>query len=59
MPLKLNEKIEIIELFEDFVRSSREVELNRRHPQLVPITHGIAAALNTLFNQTGIVIKIH
>lgn len=59
MRLHLREKIEIIRLFGDGVRSSREVaaEFNRRHPLRVDITHGTAAAINALFNETGSVIK--
>lgn len=59
MRLNLREKIEIIRLFGDGVRSSREVatEFNRRHPLRVDITHGTAATINGRFNETGSVIK--
>lgn len=59
MRLHLREKIEIIRLFGDGARSSREVaaEFNRRHPLRVDISHGTAAAINALFNETGSVIK--
>lgn len=61
MPLTLREKIEIIRLFGDNARSSRQVaaEFNLRHPERAPITHGKAAAVNALFNETGSVVKIH
>lgn len=61
MPLTIREKIEIIRLFGDFARSSREVaaEFNLRHPQREPIAHGTAAAINALFGETGSVIKVH
>lgn len=61
MPLTLNEKIEVIRLFGDFARSSREIaaEFNRRQLQRASITHGKAAAINVIFSETGSVIKIH
>lgn len=55
MPLSLREKIEIIRLFGDNARSSREVTavFNLRHPERPPISHGKVAAVNALFNETG------
>ena len=60
MRLNLREKIEIVRLFGDFTRSSREVaaKFNLRHPLRAPISHGTAAAVNTLFDETGSVIKV-
>lgn len=57
--LNLREKIEIIKLFGDGARSSRQVahEFNRRHPQRNRIRHGTAASVNELFTQTGSVLK--
>lgn len=61
MPLKLTipEKVEIIRLVGDNVRSFREAAkiFNRRHPDRPPLHHCTVAALNKKFDQTGTIAK--
>lgn len=57
--LSIPEKVEIIRLVGDNVRSTREAarEFNARHPERPPIHHSVVAYVNHLFNTSGNVVK--
>jgi hypothetical protein len=57
--LSIPEKVEIIRLVGDNVRSNREAarEFNARHPERPPIHHSVVANVNRLFNVTGNVVR--
>lgn len=57
--LSIAEKVEIIRIVGDNVRSTREAarEFNARHPERPPIRHRTVAYLNNIFNTTGNVTK--
>lgn len=57
--LTTDEKVEIIKIVGENVRSSREAaeEFNLRHPLRQPIHHGTIARICHLFNTTGNVLK--
>lgn len=57
--LTIGEKVEIIRLFGNNERSSRQVSVifNERHYDRAPISHNTAAKINRLFASTGAVFK--
>lgn len=57
--LTLNEKIEMVRLVGDNVRSARDAarEFNNRHPDRHPVSSGTVNKVNQIFNQTGAVSK--